>query len=103
MRLKLKFFGKRLLFDFGMREPDLITANDVRFYANKDQLSPRLVRVNKLLTKSSKRYRKTFVYVKDLLPEEIDILQRRGFTVTCRTKTIKGTKTVKLNHFKVSA
>ena len=103
MRIKLRFFGKKLVLDYGMKEPDLVTSKEVLQYANKDQVSKKLRRVNKLLILMAKRHNVTEIYVKDLTEDERMTLTRRGFVVSVRTRTVKGIKVAMYKHWKITA
>jgi hypothetical protein len=103
MRFKIKLFGKKLILDYGLKEPELVTSKEVLQYANKDQISKELRRVNKLLTIMSKRHNLTEVYAKNLSQIDIDILTRRGFIVSVRTRTVKGKEVAMYKHWKISA
>ena len=103
MRIKIRFFGNQLLFDYGFKEPDFISAEEVRLYTNEDQLSPKLRKIDKMFRKVSKRHGIKEVFVKDLSPMEIDLLTRKGYTCTLRTRMIKGKSVIKNNHYRVYA
>jgi hypothetical protein len=94
---------KRIILDFGMKEPDFITAEQVKQYAEPKQLTPKLKSVHRKLKIISRRYNQTELIVKDLTSEERLLLRRRGFDVKCYTKMKKGKTIFKHNHHVITA
>lgn len=103
MRFNFKLFRNPVKIDFGFRKPDLITAKQVREYAEEDKLSKRLIGVHKRLEYNSKYFHIKETTARDLTDEEINTLRENGFGVYCRTKNIKGKTIVKNNYYIVRA
>lgn len=103
MRIEFKlFFLKRIVLDFGMKEPDFITAEAVKQYSKKDELTPKLRSVHKKLKFVSRRYNHTELRVDNLTASEIGVLRRRGFSVKSRTKMKKGETIFLHDHYLIS-
>lgn len=103
MRIKINLFRKKLFLNFGLKEPDFISAKEVKEYAKVDELSSRMVNLNKKLKKFSKTYGITEVFVKGLTVEEISILENKGFAVTLKTKVLHdGQIEIVKNNYKVT-
>jgi len=103
MRIHFKIFGKNLIMDYGFKQPDFVTAEDVRQYAKVEQLSKKLIKLHHKLLYSSKRLGVTEIYTRNLTQSELKILESKGFNVTVRTRTKKGNTTVMMNHYRISS
>lgn len=89
MRLSFGIFSKKVVLDYGFKEPDFISKKEVKQYAEVDQLSRRLRLLNKKIKRDSKLFGKTEFFVRCLSPEEITVLERKGFYVRLRNKTLR--------------
>ncbi len=92
MRIELPFGNKKVVLDYGLKEPDFVSRNEVKQYAEVDQLSKKLRKLNKKIRKNSKRYGQTVFYVRGLSDADAELLRRRGFKVVYRKKTLKDGK-----------
>jgi hypothetical protein len=102
MRIHFKLLGRIVNFDFGFKETDMISSKEVKQNANVYEISPKLRAVHRKITIMSKRYNQTEFFVQDLSEDDIEILRRKGFRVTLRTRTLKGQIVVKLNHYRIT-
>jgi hypothetical protein len=89
MRIAFGIFTKKVVLDYGLKEPDFVSREEVKQYAEVEQLSKDLRRLNKKIRRNSKRFGQTEFYVRGLSDEDSDLLRRRGFKVVYRTKTLK--------------
>lgn len=103
MRFNFKLFSRPVKIDLGFRKPDLITAKQVREYAEDDKLSKRLIGVHKRLEHNSKWFHIKETTARNLTDLEINALRENGFGVYCRTKNVKGRTIVKDNYYIVRA
>lgn len=99
----MKLVGRDLKLSFGKKKTDLISAKEVRWNAEVDQLSPKLIAVHNKLAFMSKYFGRTEIFEKDLSESDTKVLKEKGFTVLCRTRTVKGRRVVKDNHYIVKA
>jgi hypothetical protein len=94
MRIEIPFGNKKVVLDYGLKEPDFVSRNEVKQYAEVEQLSKKLRKLNKKIRKNSKRFGQTEFYVTDLEDPDAELLKRRGFKVVYRTKTLKNGEVV---------
>jgi hypothetical protein len=94
MRIAFGIFTKKVVLDYGLKEPDFVSREEVKQYAEVEQLSPALRKLNKKLRKSSKRYSQKEWFVRGLEDSDVELLKRRGFKVTLRTKTLRDNEVI---------
>jgi hypothetical protein len=89
MRFEIPIGNKKVVLDYGCKEPDFVSREEVKQYAEVGQLSKDLRKLNKKIRKNSKRFGQTEFYVRGLSDADAELLRRKGFKVTYRNKTLK--------------
>ena len=103
MRIEIKLpFEKKIVLDFGMKEPDFVSATEIKQYSKKEQLSPKLRHVHKQLKRNARRFGCSELIATDLTDQDIALLERRGYRVRMRTKMHKGNVVADYKSWKIS-
>jgi hypothetical protein len=89
MRIAFGIFTKKVVLDYGLKEPDFVSREEVKQYAEVEQLSEKLRKLNRKIRKNSKRFGQTEFYVRGLSDADAELLRRKGFKVVYRNKTLK--------------
>lgn len=78
---------------FGFKEPDFVSKNEIKQYSKKDCLSPKLKRLHWVMKYKARRFGTTEFIVRNLSDDDIGVLERKGFYVRMRNKTLMNGKT----------